>query len=317
MNLTALNRRSENVVIKAVVVAKLKFSDIEREILGADLVERANDTALENAPEAYNRLSVDCADNVLALGMVNRGVREFLAEMAIANPLIGAEQANLFRDGFIDESLQGRALHVVDNTRDDIAFALDRASNNSLTGSGRARLAVALIPMPVLGFATDKSFVNFNDAAKFGLGLNESRADFVAHGMRRAVAAEAHDALNLKGANSLLAGQHQVHDAEPFAKRLVRVLKNGARDMREAITVHLASFALPVTARCQRVDLGIAATRAMNAIRPAPRDQIGTTGFLINKCRFELRDCHLMDCFGALDGGHGVSSLVGGYSHGG
>jgi transposase-like protein len=58
-NLNSLNRRSENVVIKAVIIAELELSDIEREILGADLVERADDTALEDAPKALNRLSVD------------------------------------------------------------------------------------------------------------------------------------------------------------------------------------------------------------------------------------------------------------------
>jgi hypothetical protein len=51
----ALNRRSENVIVKAVIIAKLKFSDIEREIFCADLMERADYTALEYAPEALNR----------------------------------------------------------------------------------------------------------------------------------------------------------------------------------------------------------------------------------------------------------------------
>jgi transposase-like protein len=50
-NLNSLNRRSENVVIKAVIIAELELSDIEREILGADLVERADDPALEDAPK--------------------------------------------------------------------------------------------------------------------------------------------------------------------------------------------------------------------------------------------------------------------------
>jgi hypothetical protein len=63
-------------------------------------------------------------------------------------------------------------------------------------------------------------------------------------------------------------------DAEPLAERLVRVLKDGARNVREAIAVYLAGLALPVIAGCQRVNLGIAATRAMNAIRPTARDQI-------------------------------------------
>ena len=39
--------------------------------------------------------------------------------------------------------------------------------------------------------------------------------------------------IDLQGADALLAGEHQVNDAEPVAKRLVRVLKDGPdRDAR-------------------------------------------------------------------------------------
>jgi hypothetical protein len=55
--LTAFDRRAENVVIEAVIVAELEFGDIGK-VLGTDLVERANDTALEDAPEAFNPSAV-------------------------------------------------------------------------------------------------------------------------------------------------------------------------------------------------------------------------------------------------------------------
>jgi hypothetical protein len=63
----ALNRRSENVIVEAVIIPKLELSDIERQILCTDFVERADDTALEDAPKAFNRLSVHRTDNVLPL----------------------------------------------------------------------------------------------------------------------------------------------------------------------------------------------------------------------------------------------------------
>jgi hypothetical protein len=40
--------------------------------------------------------------------VVNGGVRISLVETLVANPLIGAEQAYFFSDGFIHESDQGR-----------------------------------------------------------------------------------------------------------------------------------------------------------------------------------------------------------------
>ena len=44
--------RSEDVRVVPVIVSKLELGDIERKILSADLVERADDAALEDAPEA-------------------------------------------------------------------------------------------------------------------------------------------------------------------------------------------------------------------------------------------------------------------------
>jgi hypothetical protein len=66
----------------------------------------ANDPALEDAPETLNRLGVDSADNVLVLGMVNGRVWIVFVETLVANPLIGAEQANLVRHGLVNEILQ-------------------------------------------------------------------------------------------------------------------------------------------------------------------------------------------------------------------
>jgi hypothetical protein len=58
---------SQYILTEAIVIAKLKLRDIERHILFADLVERADDATLEDRPAAINRLSVDRADNVVKL----------------------------------------------------------------------------------------------------------------------------------------------------------------------------------------------------------------------------------------------------------
>jgi hypothetical protein len=48
----SLNRRSENVIIEAVVISELKFRDVQRHVFGAHLVERAHHAALEDRPKA-------------------------------------------------------------------------------------------------------------------------------------------------------------------------------------------------------------------------------------------------------------------------
>ena len=52
MLLASANRRSENVRIQAIVIPELKFSDVQREIFGADFVEAADEPELGNAQES-------------------------------------------------------------------------------------------------------------------------------------------------------------------------------------------------------------------------------------------------------------------------
>jgi hypothetical protein len=44
--LISLGRRTENVRVETVIIAELKFSNVQRHVLGDDLAERANDSAL-------------------------------------------------------------------------------------------------------------------------------------------------------------------------------------------------------------------------------------------------------------------------------
>jgi hypothetical protein len=61
--LATIDRRAENVIVKAIVIPKLELCNVKWQVFGANLVERAHDAALENAPEAFNGLGVDSADN--------------------------------------------------------------------------------------------------------------------------------------------------------------------------------------------------------------------------------------------------------------
>jgi hypothetical protein len=53
--LASLNRRSENVGIEPIVVAELKFGDVQRHVFCADLVEAPDDAAFEDRPEALGK----------------------------------------------------------------------------------------------------------------------------------------------------------------------------------------------------------------------------------------------------------------------
>ena len=299
MALETLYRFRKDVVIRPVIIPELELRDVQREILGADLMESPDHSALNQAPKALNRIGMNGTDNILASGMVNGDMREILGEMLIAHPFIGAEQANLGRNAFMNEPFKGSGADVLDHAGDDFALAANSASDDGFTSATSPAAAVpALVFMPVLGFATDESLVSLDNADKLlEIFLGQSGPDAVAHMPSRPVRAEAHHAMDLEGGNTLLAGQHEVDHAEPLAKRLIRVLKHGADKYRKAVgravsTVHALPFP---RLRGHLVNALRAAARALDALRPPMGDQIGAASVLVRERRFPLGNGHLMD----------------------
>lgn len=300
MTLRPGNRLPEDVVVKAVIIAELKLSDVQRQIFLADLMIAAHNSAFEDAPKTFNRLSVDCTNNVLAFPVIDDAMRVFVTKFAIAGIGVSAKKADLCGHRIADKIFKRNSTNMVDDAGNDIALALNGSNNRNFTGSNPAAAVTdaALVLMAVFPFAADESFVNLDDAAEFGFRFNESGADFMRHVQRSFIRAKAHDALDLKAGNSLLAGQHQVNDAEPLAEGFVRVLEDRPGSVRETVagrTARSALRALPVVAGSERIDLQIATARTMNALRPAAGDQIGDAGFLVGELRLELGDGHLVN----------------------
>ena len=212
----------EHVGITAVIVSELKLGDVERHIFGGHFVECADHATLEDRPETLNRVGMDRADNVLAFAVVNDGVIEGAQIIAVVARRVGRQQTDLVRDGFIDEFEHCLGRDAIQNPRDHVALALYRADDRRLVA---AAMAYSLIPVPIAVLAAHPRLVHFHDAAQLDFWLDQGRADFVAHGMGRLVATEAHHALNLEGTHSLLAGEHEVGDPEPVAEGLLGVLE--------------------------------------------------------------------------------------------
>jgi len=189
--------------------------------------------------------------------------------MLIADPLVSAEQRNLVRDGFVYESFKRAGADVFDNTGYDVSLTLHGTNDRRLARTNAASPATtaALILVLILRQAADESFVNLNHAAKLLNILEQGDTDFVAHHPCGFVRAEAHEPHNLQCAHALLAGQHKVDDAIPVTERLVGILEDRARKVREAIAGRATGGALgtlPVPrARRQVIDGGIAATRSV------------------------------------------------------
>jgi hypothetical protein len=106
--LTFVDSCAENVHVQAIIIPKLEFGDIERQIFFADLVDRPDHTAFDERPEAFDRVRVNSADDILPFGVVDRRMREYAVQALIANPLIGAKQADFIGYSFGNEARKER-----------------------------------------------------------------------------------------------------------------------------------------------------------------------------------------------------------------
>jgi len=313
--LASFDRRSEDVLVLAIVIAELELGNIERHIFAAHFVERADHAALEDRPEAFDSLSVNCADDILASGVINGRVWIILIERIVAGILIGAKQADFVGDGFANKGGESGGIYIRNHARDHIPLAADGADDwrfARTNAAGSAAAAAAFIPMPVLGQAADESFIDLDDSAKLVNVLHQRGSDLMTHEPSGFIGTKTHVAMYLPRANALLASQHEVNNTEPIAKRFIRVFEDSSGNMRKAVVFRCASIALPMPRHCRDlvIDHGTA-PRAADTIRPALADEISTTSGFIGKHRFELGDGQLMDLWGLFCSSHDDLSFVG------
>ena len=224
----------ENIGVEAVVIPELKFSDIQRQIFCGNLVIGTDNAALQDRPEAFDGLGMDGTANILPARMVNGFVRVVAVQMFVANPFVGAEQADLGGNAFVDECFEGAGTNVPNHAGDDVALAANGTrQSNILPRAASGPAAAALVPMPVLGLTADEGFVNLDNSHELAeIFVGKARADPVCHVEGGPVRPETERPVDLVGGNPLFAGEHQVDDAEPVPQRLVRVLEDGPCQMR-------------------------------------------------------------------------------------
>jgi hypothetical protein len=291
--------RTEDIAIVSVVIAELKLGDVQRQILSRNLVKCADNTALKDGPKALNRVCVNGTHHILPASMVNDRVGVSRIQPFIANPLIRAEQANFLIYTSPHKALKSVCADVLDHTGYNAPFSADSARYDRFAGTHTARsTGAALVPMFVLFFSTNKRFVYFHNAHQFLKALvGKASTNAVAHIMRCFVRAEAHHALDLKGRNTFLADEHKVDDLEPHKQIDVRILKDGADKVREAVGRAYATIhALPlIHHRFEFKNAQRAAARAVNAVGPTFANQVRIASSFIWEKSFKLQNGKLMN----------------------
>ena len=315
LSLARPNSRAEYVRILAIVVTEFELVYIERKIFAAHAMERSNYSTLNDGPEALDGVGMYRAVNVFVSPMMNYAVQEVASKPAVSTPLVGRDQANFRRNCFAHKSVEHRGGSVLDHASNDIPFPFNCPDDRSFSlDSSTAHVATSTGTFVlVLGLAADKRFVHFNVPDKLlKFDVAKCNTNLIAHEERGIVGTEPHHAIDLQGADALLAGEHHVHDAEPVAQRLVRVLKDCADQYREAVAnaIGRACVAIPMLRlACMFVYVIITASRAADAIRPAIDLQVRTAGRFIRKLALELSDGHLMNLKVIFGRGHCGSYL--------
>lgn len=138
---------SKDVCVLAVIIPKLELRDIERHVLPAYFMKRPYDTALQDRPEAFNRVGVDRTDDIAASAMVHGAVR-IVSDIVVGETFIRRQQADFVRNHLADEALGGLARDALENARNHVALALYSADDGRLVGGFRWCGPCLFLPLP-------------------------------------------------------------------------------------------------------------------------------------------------------------------------
>jgi hypothetical protein len=288
----------EDVRVLAIVMPKLKFGQIQRQIVFAHVVVRSDDSAFKQAPKRFEIVGMHFAAHVLMCLVVNVFVRKCLVQFLIASSLIGRNQADVRRYGLADKPRHGFGRSIFDYLTNHVALTGDRADDCGL--ARRATPFLLFVPVAIAVQATNVGFIYFNLAHQLReVFVLHRGSDALEHIPSCPIVAAADLAMNLKRADSFLGLAHQIDDLEPSLKRIVSILENRFRNDAEAIAVASAAFlgfANPMErSRLERIGLVAIAARTTHAIGPTHIAEQRLTGFLIRVIALQLgeRDVRL------------------------
>ena len=274
----------------AMVVAERLLIKVSEQVEGLHRNIGALQTAFQKAPEILHPVSVNVAAHVL-----DSVVYHFM--LKLVQPLVGlksiSEDRGARKNMLSQFGLKGLLLGIVHNLYANLAVPLAAALQNAhdrnfIFPASAGDFLGANVSMHVARLATDVGFVRFDLAGQFiDTPHRQGVPNAVIH-EPRGLLGNSDGAVNLVGTDSIFAVHNLPHGHEPFVQAERRVFKDGPGLCGE-LAVFVARAALPAIVLLKERNALGAATRAFNAIRPAPRynvfaavDRIGEVddGFL-------------------------------------
>jgi len=262
----------KDVGILPVIMPIGKFSQIQWQIILADLMERTHYPALEQAPEAIQIRCMDVPAHIFTFGMIHGLMRVLMAQASIASMFIGSDQRYTISNSLPNKLAHGLPIGVLDDLANDIALPSNGPDHGDFPNWSMFAFPLAAMTIPLA--SAQIGFVHFHFPQQFRkASIFHRRTNAMAYIPGRLIGTAADQSLNLQGANALLALQHQIDHLKPYAEWIVRVLKNCFAYDREAIAVASTAI-LRLTDPMKRTarhseHLPILTARAFHAIWPS------------------------------------------------
>lgn len=229
----------------AVVTAETELSKIAVQVVMPAMLVHALQATLKHREEAFNSVGVDSAvnlGNILILSVAGETVTpiKYVVDAAVLSGLIG-HYPSFTSDVLAQYWQDGGCLHIVDNNRTGLtSSAVYRRENFVLVVKATALLVVLGLDSLAV---TDKGFIHFQGAAtRF-----EHGKAVIAHGFADTVSYEpsrfegdTKGAVQLFGANPLLAGRNQEDGLKRQMQRNMARFKNSAHFYSERLAAVVA-----------------------------------------------------------------------------
>ncbi len=215
------------------IESEFHFLQVGREMLCADFVPCADNTALQKREGRFNGVGVNVPLHVNLELVANRLVASILSEIAGRAPvsikIIREQHVYVRADILLDESAECTRLYIVRMEEPEFA--------SSLADTDYDFLVLHLVfPTASRVLSADERLIHFNFAREHRpVRLHHRGANPMAEVPCRLVA-DSKRPLNLARAHTLLGFAEKVRSSEPLFERQMGIIENGASCYRELIT---------------------------------------------------------------------------------
>lgn len=111
----------ENTRVLAIDISELGLSDIEGEVIPADLVEAVHNPAFEDRAKAFNHIGLDRAHNIFTASVPHLAVWIEPPKAQISVVVVSREQADIIRNDFANQPNESFHTGALDSTCHDPA----------------------------------------------------------------------------------------------------------------------------------------------------------------------------------------------------